>query len=105
MVKLGKTGIKKNFWVCEAMRTLFSKDEILEGYVYGEKSKSKFKRLDPERIELLKQALFIKYPDTNEIEWKNLKGVAGHFCIDKRKKLNKKAQKSNDLSNKSKENI
>lgn len=42
-----------NKWVCAVMRILFTRNELTEGYVWDEDSTSKFKRLDPEKIELL----------------------------------------------------
>ncbi len=36
------------------MRVLFSLEELENGYVFDEKSKTKRKKLDPERVVLLK---------------------------------------------------
>ena len=85
-----------NKWVCAVMRILFTRQELIEGYVCDEDSTSKFKRLDPERIDFLEKALYAKYPagSTNGIKvqdrsknWKHMKKVDGRVCYDARKKV------------------
>jgi len=76
-----------NKWVRQAMEVLFTHEELLEGYVCEESSTSHYKRLDPERIELLKKALFIKYNVNKQDQikiWKQMKPVACRKCIDTR---------------------
>jgi hypothetical protein len=50
-----------NRWVCAAMKQISTKEELKEGYVCGENSISNYKQIDSARIELLKEAFFIKY--------------------------------------------
>ena len=77
-----------NKWVSSALRTLFTKEEILAGYVCEENSKSTYAPMDPVRIGLLKEALFtrwsVKEQDESKI-WKQMKSVAGKVCIEARK--------------------
>ena len=96
-----------NKWVRQAMGVLFTHEELLEGYVCEESSTSHYKRLDPERIELLKKALFIKYNVNKQDQikiWKQMKPVACRKCIDTRNIETKKtkANKSNHASKKQK---
>ena len=96
-----------NKWVRQAMEVLFTHEELLEGYVCKESSTSHYKRLDPERIELLKKALFIKYNVNKQDQikiWKQMKPVACRKCIDTRNIETKKtkANKSNHASKKQK---
>ena len=101
-----------NKWVRQAMEVLFTHEELLEGYVCEESSTSHYKRLDPERIELLKKALFIKYNVNKQDQikiWKQMKPVACRKCIDTRNIETKnietkktKANKSNYASKKQK---
>ena len=68
-----------------AVRTLFTKEEIIAGYVCEENSKSTYAPMDPVRIGLLKEALFIRWSvkkqDENKI-WKQMKSVADRVCIE-----------------------
>jgi len=90
-----------NKWVCSAMRHLFTKEELIDGYVCEEDSKSKFKQMDPDRIKMLKEALFIKYKVKSQEQakiWKSMKSVAGRVCIDTRNKSKQKNDKQNQAS-------
>ena len=77
-----------NKWVTSALRSLFTKEKILAGYVSEENSKSTYTPIDPVRISLLKETLFIRWSvkkqDENKI-WKQMKSVAGRVCIEARK--------------------
>ena len=80
-----------NKWVCAAMKQIFTKEELKEGYVCGENSTSNYKQIDSTRIELLKEALFIKYKIQKQNQntvWKEMRKVAGRVCIESRKSLN-----------------
>jgi len=71
------------------------------GYVCEEDSKSKFKQMDPDRIKMLKEALFIKYKVKSQEQakiLKSMKSVAGRFCIDTRNKSKPKNNKQDQAS-------
>ena len=90
-----------NKYVIRCMKTVFTKEEILGGYVIeAESSTSRFKKLDLERIKLVKLAYFLKYnipAEKQEKSWKVMKGSAGRVCIDERKKL-KEAEAKAELA-------
>ena len=81
----------ENKYVIRLMKTVFTNEEILGGYVIeAESSTSRFKKLYLERIKLVKLAYFLKYnipPEKQEKSWKIMKGSAGRVCIDERKKV------------------
>lgn len=65
------------------MKILFTDDERAHGYIIEGNSKSKRKPLDKERVELLKQAIQIKFK-INELSWEkvwaDMKKVACGTC-------------------------
>jgi len=77
-----------NKWA--AMKQIFTKEELKEGYVCGENTTSIYKQIDSARIELLKEALFIKYKVQKQNQnavWKEMRKVAGRVCIVKEEKV------------------
>ena len=67
-----------NKWVCAAIKQIFTKEELKDGDVCGENSTSNYKQIDSARIELLEEALFIKYKVQKQIK---IKIQYGKKCV------------------------
>ena len=83
-----------NKYTTKLMKILFTQEELEDGYIIEGKSSSKRKALDEERVELLKQAIKIKF-EIDDLEWEKtwyeMKKVACGTCSAATK--NKKKQK------------
>jgi hypothetical protein len=80
-------GFQMNKWVNVAMRTLFTNEEILTGCVV-KKSNSLYQQLDPKRIDLLKEALFVRWSVKlcDEVYvWKIMQDCATRVCYEARR--------------------
>ena len=82
----------ENKYVTSLTHLLFTEKELIESYVYEGKSCSRYKQLDLERVNLIRQAWVAKWkikPENEEQKWsgeKGLKFCIGRVCIDRRKK-------------------
>ena len=81
---------KTNKWVNKVMRHLFTPEELTNGLIIENNLKSKPSRipLDNERVQLLKEALFVKYivhESKQEAYWDEYMKVANNFCRNQNK--------------------
>ena len=97
MLAIDANSMKK--YTNTVLKTLFTKSELQNGYIIEGTSSSQKEALDLERINLLKEAIRLKYkiPElTWQKTWKELKIRANRVCSDAKKKKDAELQKKEE---------